>query len=395
MIPLWIALTLGGLCRYTVRDIGFIDLSGPGYELVLAAPEGDDGWDARLLAEVRDGNVALVREEAAGSVWWLRRSSDADTALRLGDAGMEPAAALDAARRSPLRDEISSLALSTFAFVIVVEGTDPALDKACDAAIEEAKTGLRAIESQLPRPIHLPLVERRIARSARRAERVLLWSLGLDGQTPDPVVCVLYGRGKLAGEPIDRADLARGELLAQLALVGETCECDTSRDWAAEAVIAHAWPERQRRSAWDALGFDPESPMVKAEVTRILARGPGAERKDGRPDSIEALVFGYREAQLTADAPAPRTDGAPLGGERARPEIQIVDAGEGDWGFEADSADPDPDLGPAPSHLGQQPTPEPEPEDADPLVRTRQIGVVFVAVSILLAAAIVLGRKGA
>lgn len=350
-------LGVGVRCRFTVRDIGFVNLSGPLYTLRHAGThEQRLGPELTALLEgwALDGNVAVgTREDQdAGGGWWLEREGLAplllrEDAERSGDRRPDAAEArsvLQSALHSPLRDEVLARCLGSFAIMLLVEGTDSAANEAAREELADVRGALRGVQDQLPRPIRRPLEELILPRAKGEAERVLLWSLGLGSDETRPAVCVLYGRGKLAGRVMVGKQITGQELLAQLYLVGESCECDTPRDWVNEPTIPMAWTERQRVRAASELGFDPESPMVRAEVVRILERGffsggagglPGAQVAGG----VEALLLGYRETVLggeegSALLRAVEQDG---GQPSTLPAVLVYEASEGDdWNFESE-----------------------------------------------------------
>jgi hypothetical protein len=179
-------------------------------------------------------------------------------------------------------------------------------------------------------------------RDAQLREGALLWSLGVDAPVSEPTVLVLYGRARRAGDPVlitpeTRVDASR-ELLAQLALVGESCECDTSRAWTEEPAGLVPWTRTTHKIASKSLGFDPESPLVRNEVVRILGQPP-AERsgKKPRPQSLEELLLGYGETTLAPIESTPAetsNDGPERDARTVAPPARVVGGTDGDdWSF--------------------------------------------------------------
>lgn len=393
------------VCRYTVRDIGFVDLSGPDYTL-LHVGEKDSQLSPEALALAhalaRDGNVTVGQIDRAdpraavlGSApngWLLGREGLQPLVLATLNEPAKPSGtrnALRAVLHSPLRDDALARSLTSFALVVSVEGRDAAGNDRVRAAIAGAREDLTRIAGQLPRPIEQPVVTLTVEGGERAAEAVLLWSLGLDPSDPRPAVALLYGRGKLAGPVMLGEGVSRHELLAQLALVGESCECDTDRDWAAEPRIPMAWTEDQRAEAPRMLGFDPASPLVVAEVARILARGPGAGplRAGRTTGGIEALLLGYREASL--EELGPSTLGA---GDDPRPADGPVRVMEGiagdDWSFHDSPSGPG--LAEANAEATGNPpvgdTPRPVPSGG-----ATRIGLPIIALLVVVAVCLLFG----
>ena len=343
------------VCRYTVRDIGFLLRDpDPATTLVLRPAAGDregDSDDAvRLTLRARDAGLAvdlLAPVDALPETAFLRHAGRPDLVLheRLRPVGAEslPAAtehALAAAWDSPLTRTLVDEALDTFAFVLMVESDDGEANGEVHGLVDEAVARLGDLEEHLPRPIDRPTRTLVIDAERRDAERLLLWGLGVDSFA-EPTVAVVYGRAKLAGPVLSGEALTRTELVTQLALIGESCECETNRAWASEPHLPLEWTQEQRERASSQLGFEPESPMVQAEVARILAKGPhDRERGIGgeRPDTIEEILFGVREQDLVSGVseidPDRVEDTEAASGAGSTPTgLQILDAGEGDWDF--------------------------------------------------------------
>lgn len=342
-------------CRYTVRDIGFVDLRGAEYSLVLADVEDETpaaarfhlpkAWGDRLSRALGGSNLRWGWGETLAGATTLpsgREGARQVTATLVdrqgrrlqierwgGDAVRgEPRAAddLDALIRllfSPTRERLAGEGVGAFAQLIVLEGTDRDANERAWRVAEEAAAAIRKIEPMLPRPIAFPIQVERIELAERIADPVFEWACGREiavaGDVADPpqeaVLAVVYGRGRLAGPAMVGDEIRLHETLAQLALVGESCECETDRGWVEERILPHRWDadERQRAATW--LGFDPESPLVRAEMIRIVSQGmrDQAARKEGQvgagessprtaAGAIERWLLGYTESELRAYA---------------------------------------------------------------------------------------------
>jgi hypothetical protein len=73
------------------------------------------------------------------------------------------------------------------------------------------------------------------------------------------------------------------------------------------------WDRDVRTRAVELLGFDPESPMVRAEVSGILGRG-AADGPAARAPSVADLLLGYREVDVGEEAAVSRFEGPTLDG---------------------------------------------------------------------------------
>ncbi len=381
----WASANLADLCRYTVRDIGFVDLHGPAYTIEVAPrrPDRVSSSELDLLKKVAEhSNVRLSSspgkgeqgkgEQGKGGRAYVLKADHRDGALLLeitepsdgSSTDANPSNGADVIRRalqSPVQSILMEQSLATFAFLVVVESSDASRNQSIDAITSAAQEQLQKLAPQLPRPIEHPVQVLRIAADKRDTEKVLLWAMKLDDLALDQgAIAVFYGRAKSIGPPLRGASLTQRSLLSQLALIGQSCECDTDRDWAAEPSLPHAWTPVQQKAALEALGFQPDSPMVKSEVTRILNQVGVKKRvglKDGEanPSSIDNPLLGYGEFHVESDgapASASREDQAVSPPSGDNPMLRTASAGDGDWGFEDDApAQPE---GPAPAELASR-----------------------------------------
>ena len=116
--------------------------------------------------------------------------------------------------------------------------------------------------------------------------------------TEEPQASILIGRGRRLGPALKGDAITSVQLQEMLAVAGQDCECDLDRSWMQGPRMPMAWgPERQQAS-YQWLGFDPENPLVKAEISRILSRGRNAIRVGSDPhdtQGLDMLLLGYSE----------------------------------------------------------------------------------------------------
>jgi hypothetical protein len=340
-----VALPVLALCRYTVRDIGFVSLVEAEWVLEATGPLEDQAELRALEALLLDANVmARVQPTSDLAVRWALVSTDGQR-LGLGqsnsaheDLGAARDRCLSEVLDSPLRARLSDTMQDVFATVLLVAGTDQGRVAAAREEIDSSIDLLRQIEPQLPRPLAGDVVVEVLGASERDTERVVLWSLGLHDLDPaDSAVVLIYGRMKRAGAPLIGERLITAEILSSLALIGESCECDTDRDWAAEPRLPHRFDVEQHNLAAMTLGFDPASPYVLAEVTRILARGKAERTGTRRTADLGTVLYGYREGEVAGikslPVPSETKEGALV--------ISSTSGGEGDWGFDDEQEVPD------------------------------------------------------
>ena len=327
------SLTFTLPCQYTVRDVAFVDLGDPSYQLVcyvdaiaddpgrreelsslFTSVLGDSNVEGRLL----DPDGHLERIDAVR----LRRHQvqEYPFAALVGPEGRElilpwtghgdapetlTSRLLDSVVHSPTRARIGELLADSFCVVILIEGSDRVENARGLEEIDEAFRRLGGILDQMPKDVGSPPELLVIGADERELERVLCWSLGLDDvERETPAAAVLLGRGRLAGPLLREATLDRETLFGILATAGLSCECDLDRSWMKGKRVPLRWDEAMRRHAADRLGFDPENPRVRAEITSILAHRGARGSAGAAPASVDDLLLAYREeVVLSAETP--------------------------------------------------------------------------------------------
>jgi hypothetical protein len=156
-----------------------------------------------------------------------------------------------------------------------------------------------------------------------------------------------------------------------MAVVGQDCECGLDRVWMQGERFPLAWGRAEKQAAFAELGFDPDNPKVKAEISRIIARGPNS-RPSGKPqsasDNFDQLALGYSEEIIGIEEPME--------------EIAMVTT-------EPPTVTPQPTPTPEPAAAKTEPAVE-EPTGSNPLAWT----VALIAVVALGGGGIVLLRRG-
>ncbi|MCH2136234.1 MAG: hypothetical protein MK101_06585 [Phycisphaerales bacterium] len=284
---LLLSLAMAGslLCRYTIRDVGFVFIGDP-----LVTSAGDE----------------------------LHRAIDGETMSAVGvdvDGG--------ATRRALAQQLIESVAV----ILIIDEAPTGRLHEAAQGACRDLQDMSDAL--RLARPLDGPLQVQALDVDKDPAGAFALgWSPG-DG----PSAIVLFGRGRTAGGLLKGPDAHRTSMFDQLSLVAESCECDRARDWMHQRHLPLPWDEDLRMRATDHLGFDPASPRVRAEMDRILARGPGRSTEQPALAASPDPLHGYDEV-LFLPAPEQSTEPSAIGEERpAQLEANVEKSGHDEPGF--------------------------------------------------------------
>ena len=178
-----------------------------------------------------------------------------------------------------------------------------------EAEAEKVKAECMAIENIMPA---MPKIVKRgphsisIAKNQFQAEKLLLWSLGIDSIPQEPMAFVLYGRGRMMGKGLSYQEVMDGALYRYMSMIGADCECGLDKKWMLGKQIPMIWNKESRQILTDLVAFDVDNPMILAEMSRILAKesmeeangsiGFAPESYDldeifGSPDSVEEKRF--------------------------------------------------------------------------------------------------------
>ena len=206
---------------------------------------------------------------------------------------------------SPARNKITKKLISSFAVVLLIEGSDKLQTERARLAAIEAIEAITKLMPKMPKPVDNPPVLFQLPLEQSSAESVLLWSLGMEPKTTlEPQAVVLMGRGRRVGEMMSGGLITRTALQEALAVIGQDCECGLDRVWMQGERFPLAWGQTEKKAAFTELGFDPDNPKVKAEISRIIARGPNS-RPSGNPQSasenFDQLALGYSEDIIGID----------------------------------------------------------------------------------------------
>lgn len=316
LVCLWSCLQthLAFACRYNVREVGFVDLQTEPYYLfgyVNDETSEDVVSKFKQVAGVGLENSNIVFEiintdqqqgHPAMKLLDLQQAKSLHGAVLVSPDGQPyplPLAerdrpfeetlrsAVEDILTSPKREEILRKAIENYAVVLLIEGTDAQENQ---RAKEAASGVIELISSQmdmLPKPIAHPPVFAVMDSKSFKHERILLWSLGLDGEeVSEPHAAVIYGRGRWIGPMFKGKEITEDNLANVLFVIGQDCECGLDHRWLQGTMLPARWTDTMQAQVAENLGFDPENPMVKMEMSLIVRRGSY---------SYPAVPFGYQE----------------------------------------------------------------------------------------------------
>ncbi len=122
-------------------------------------------------------------------------------------------------------------------------------------------------------------------------------------------------------------------------------------------MMPHRWSEDHRREAFERLGFDPESPLVKTEISQILSLGGSKSPSEVMSGGLDDILMGYSEGTV-------ELDGASVGMVEMPSQARESDA----------AADPDQEAGSSIASSPPPPQAPPAPTPPEAAVQPDQAG---------------------
>jgi hypothetical protein len=301
-------------CRYNVRETGFVDLGIESYYLFGYVSKDTPAeitstfeqvsyaalMDSSIRLEIIDANQQKDHPAMKFLDLWSIQSFPA-AVLVSPDGQSLPVpvtkpgrpfkqtlwSALDDILSSPKREEIVQQVSKTYGAVLLIEGADAEQNKKAKAAASGAIEKVSMQMEWMPKSIAHPPVLLTIDSESLSREKILLWSLGLDAEkVNEPYAVVLYGRARWIGPLFKGEEITEAYLANVLFVIGADCECGFDYRWLQGTMLPVRWDEKAQARVAESLGFDPENPMVKMEMSRIIGRGFS---------SYPGVPFGYQE----------------------------------------------------------------------------------------------------
>jgi len=310
-LVLLVAIALPAMaCRYSVREVGFVDLDEAPYQFYLYPGDAPADVVARVKRAAYtafiDAHVLIheVGPDSQPETDYAKRHhletfpagvfvapegqslpvTFPEAALADDDGLL---ALLHPLVTSPKRDVLLEKVIEPFCTLLLIHGDDEKLNVTTKARIEAAIVELTDNMDQLEKGTEVPpqLVELTIAE--RATEAPLLWSLGLSPTVmTEPRVAVLFGRARRMGSILRGDRVSQESLMEVMTLIGASCECGLDRKWMQGPMLPLEWDSTDQAELAAHLGFDPESPLVKTEISQIIAQGMAQQGSGTKMDSI-------------------------------------------------------------------------------------------------------------
>lgn len=315
-------------CPYSIRDVGFVDLNSLPYRLYFFVKDDTAQKENVASAFKQASGVVLMDSNVEAEIVNVDQQKDhpAMEYLRFWEIETFPAAillsprghsmeiqtifdpkkpfketvwpALEKVVASPRREEVMGRIVRAWCVVLLVEGKDSAENAKAKKMVADAIEDITRTMNQAGKTVEEAPHSIILSPDSFAEEEILLWSLGLeDYGSRGPRVALLYGRGRQFGPVLEGENLTQQNLFQVLSVIGMSCGCDFGLDPAIVALgtsIPHKWGRKLRAKVAKDLGFDPDNPMVKMEISGALAAHEGV---GGAEEGI-AEAFAYSEGEI-------------------------------------------------------------------------------------------------
>lgn len=262
-------------CRYTIREIGFANLSDVNYRLYLFNTKWNESEEQKLKAVFSSSNVTpffvnakqLTEYEKGLQQHYKTKHQYAVFVNQDGThfkINFENKQGLLNYFSSPLLSELPEHLIHHFAVVLVAGNST---DGQCRNKVKDQIQEFTKIQSQLPKPIKQGPIMLELDLSK---EPLLKKFFGFQPEQFQSVI--LYGKGRVFAEPFGQQELEDSLLFKYLNLVGSDCECGLSKSWMTGERIPQFWSKAHKAKLFKKLKFDVEDPMVKSEMSQIISK---------------------------------------------------------------------------------------------------------------------------
>lgn len=324
-------------CRFNVRDVGFVDLGSEPYRLFIFVPEGTPTSEMELLestayATYLDSNVKasvlspkdafkgkaaqfVPRELTQAQAVLVSPDGKQSLPVKLSAEGKPLAVSawdgLESVFDSERRNSVISKVYEHYCVILIMEGKNIEENQRIRDLANRVVKSISGQMYKLEKEIREPPVVEIISIKDFNSEKAFLWSMGITEISETPQVAILYGRGRMIGPVLRDERLDERSLKAIVNTIGLNCECGLDRKWMQGTMVPQKWDEDLQKRFANQLGFDPESPAIRLEMSQILAKGgkgQGTNRQTPIGGSLDDLLMGYREGSLKEpEAQEPQT----------------------------------------------------------------------------------------
>lgn len=297
LLILFAALTL--VCRYTVRDVAFVDLGDENYRLVLKIADPQPATLGAVAEALLDTNVSYEIDEledlsSESSKVTLHHPDGRSLDVDIWNQDGVDALKLNELTDSPLRRVMLDEVFTHYAFVLFIEGESAEKNSRALEVIDGAFKELGKIYEHMPKAVGARPKLTTLSYDRRDEERTLLFALSADEIGSEPALAVMMGRGRRVGPVLVDEEISPTATFGILNSIGQSCECDLDRSWMQGPRVPLRWDAKTRARVIQDLSFDADNPFVRTEISGILARGPQNKQRDSGV-SLEEALMAYEE----------------------------------------------------------------------------------------------------
>lgn len=314
-------------CRFNVRDVGMVDFSSIPYKLYGIV---DDSVSKDDIATIRQiSYAAMIDSNVETEIVHLKDDVDHRAISFYEEVGKPALPALvfvspkdqavhlewqkpedefkntvwntmEYVADSPFRSILLKECINSYGVVLHIGGQkmddNRRVEAICKRAVEKVTNGMQ----DLPKEVKYPPVYAQLLRKYFDREELFLWSYGIDAkQVDEPMVAIVYGRGRQIGKILKGDEITLENVLSILSVIGLSCECGLDRSWMMGTMFPLVWNDERRSMAMANVGFDTESPMVITEISQIMNKGSVTQKQgDGSRYAAPDPLLGYAEISL-------------------------------------------------------------------------------------------------
>ena len=288
-------------CRFNVRETGFVDFYGEQYLLIAyidnnTPPETIDILHSTAQKMLSESNVIfefinIEKQENHPALSYIsnKKLSSLPTLLLISPEGQSLEFPLESSKQkfkssltkainkilySPTRKELQKQTVNTYGAILLIEGKNKEENTAARQEVQEALTNITKKMDLMPKLIKNPPSIVTLKYVDRFREPVLFWSLGLDtSKMGPPYAAIFYGRARWLGPLFKGKEISKQNLSEILFIVGADCECGLDKNWLRGTALPMMWNKKTSKRIAQNLGFDPENPLTKIEISQIMRLG--------------------------------------------------------------------------------------------------------------------------
>jgi len=291
-------IQLAYACRFNVRETGFVDLENEHYFLVGYINDQTPAGITKDFMDVSNSMLSgsnlkfelinLDKQKNHPAIQYLSKEGQAGfpKAILISPDGQSLKIEVEKTEQdfkkslkerlshilsSPFRKKLKNQLIDKYGVVLVIESSDRGANIQALKAAQDAVEKVTRKMDLMPKVIKKPPVLMVVKYQNRSAESILIWMLGLEeDKLSKPHAAIFYGRARWLGPLFRGEEITRNNLSEILFVVGADCECGLDKNWLRCTLLPMSWDKKAQKKITENLGFDPENPMIKIEVSRIM-----------------------------------------------------------------------------------------------------------------------------